>query len=524
MTSVAKALAKGLTTTVIFFLLAEIGLRGAYFVRNSLVEYVPLPYALGDNYGPIPPWLDALLILESDPTLIWKSEPDVRRTYLDVFGPVRTAQDRIALLRRFRPSVPAEFRDNPTWEIRLNSEGFRAGEISPAPQPSTIRIACIGDSWTYGMPVGENDTYPSRLASWLRVERPDVQYEVLNFGVLGYSSFQGLQLLKTRVLNRHPDIVVIGFGMNDSEVPGYRDKDMTSTASGGRRSMLARTKAAFTGAAESLESYKLLKYQALALTFRPKPISDYLKDSATTTGGTVDYDELEPWTRVSPHDYELNIREMIRLTRARGARVVLVDNELWEGSPYRATLKKIANAVGAPLVDSLALVADARRNIEKSLEARLDLAGRDHQLPPAPPGKTTVAFRVYRGDVTITKGLSIVGADPQLGALVPNTVAMHDDGTGGDQRAGDGVWTYTAAFSPATTVSYVYTNSGAPGQWEGLDVPYIRRADVPASPDGRPVYMPIETFGRVYMQGDGWHTDAAGYDAIGHAVARAIAR
>src|SRR5687767_6066557 len=99
MTSVAKALAKGLTTTVIFFLLAEIGLRGAYLVRNSMVEYVPLPYALGDNYGPIPPWLDALLILESDPTLIWKNEPDVRRTYLDVFSPVRTEQDRIALLR-----------------------------------------------------------------------------------------------------------------------------------------------------------------------------------------------------------------------------------------------------------------------------------------------------------------------------------------------------------------------------------------------------------------------------------------
>jgi hypothetical protein len=227
---------------------------------------------------------------------------------------------------------------------------------------------------------------------------------------------------------------------------------------------------------------------------------------------------------VSPHDYELNIREMIRLARARGAGVVLVDNELWEGSPYRAALKKIAHDVGAPFVDSLALVTDARRHIEKSLEARLDLAGRDQQLPPAAPGKTTVAFRVYRGAVTVPKALSIVGADPQLGALVPNTVAMRDDGSGGDQRAGDGVWTYTAALTPATTVSYVYTNSGTPGQWEGLDVPHVRRADVPESPDGSPVYMPIETFGRVYMQGDGWHTDAAGYDAIGHAVARVIAR
>ena len=81
---------------------------------------------------------------------------------------------------------------------------------------------------------------------------------------------------------------------------------------------------------------------------------------------------------------------------------------------------------------------------------------------------------------------------------------------------------YVAAFAPAKTVSYVYTNSGTAGQWEGLDVPHVRRAEVPPAPDGRALYLPIETFGRVYMQGDDWHTDAVGYDAIAHAVARAI--
>jgi hypothetical protein len=117
--------------------------------------------------------------------------------------------------------------------------------------------------------------------------------------------------------------------------------------------------------------------------------------------------------------------------------------------------------------------------------------------------------------------LSIVGVEPELGGLVPNTIAMRDDGTGGDQRAGDGVWSYLAAFPSARTVSYMYTNSGAAGQWEGLDVPHIRRAEVPAAA-GRTVYLPVETFGRVYMQGDDWHTDAVGYDAIAQGVARAI--
>jgi hypothetical protein len=226
---------------------------------------------------------------------------------------------------------------------------------------------------------------------------------------------------------------------------------------------------------------------------------------------------------VSPRDYEANIREMMQLASSRGARVVLVDNELWEESPYRAVLKKIAGDTGAALVDSLALVNRARAGIERDLETRLDLAPRDPRLPPAPAGKTTVVFRAFHGKVAVPKALAIVGADPQLGALAPNTVAMHDDGRDGDQRAGDGVWTYAAVFDAPAKISYVYTNSGAPGAWDGLDVPHIRRATVPSASGGEPVYLPIETFGRIYMQGDDWHTDAVGYDAIGRAVAEAIA-
>jgi len=34
---------------------------------------------------------------------------------------------------------------------------------------------------------------------------------------------------------------------------------------------------------------------------------------------------------------------------------------------------------------------------------------------------------------------------------------------------------------------------------EGLDIPHLRGVVVPASSDGA-VYLPIETFGRLYMQ------------------------
>jgi lysophospholipase L1-like esterase len=524
------AVLKSCLTTLIFFACAETVLRATYAVRSAFVRRVPLPYSVGDDYGPIPPWVDRMMILVPDDALIWRNLPNVRRTYVDIFSPAPSAAARTALLRRFMPTLPAEFRDSPTWSMSLDSHGYRNDEITAAKPPDATRVACVGDSWTFGMNVDQDRSYPSRLAANLLEMRPAWKADVVNFGVLGYSSFQGLQLMKSRVFDLHPDIVAIGFGMNDSEVAGYRDRDMVG---GSPPRLVTRAR----DAAKDLESYKLLNYLALTLRFRPKSIGDFLREQANDRGsGTVDYDAIEPWTRVSPRDYESNLREMIRLSREHGAAVVLVDNELWEESPYRPILRRISADTGAPLVDSLRLIAAAREKIERDLEGRLGLATaftparpQGRALPassgaraPDPAAGTQIVFRVSRGAYPVPRALSIAGTDPQLGNVEPNVVLMHDDGTGGDERAGDDVWSLAASFAPGTRLTYVYTNSGARGRWEGLDVPHLRNVTVPASSDGRPVYLPIETFGRVYMQADDWHTDATGYDLIARAVATAI--
>ena len=134
---------KSVATTVIFFLLLEIVLRVAYLGRNSLVTYVPLPYVVGDDYGRMPPWLDNLLILRPDDALIWKNIPNARRAYVDIFTPVWSDNDRIALLRRFAPWLPAAFRANPVWRIALNADGFRSPPIEKDKRAGAMRIACI---------------------------------------------------------------------------------------------------------------------------------------------------------------------------------------------------------------------------------------------------------------------------------------------------------------------------------------------------------------------------------------------
>jgi len=520
MMRVLRGAGKALLTTVIFFLIVEIGLRALYAGRNFFVEYIPLPYVVGDDYGPIPPWLDNQLILRPDPVLIWRNTPNARRAYVDIFTPAWSDADRMKLLRRFLPWLPPEFRGNPVWRIALNDEGFRTPPFPGGKTAGVLRIACIGDSWTFGMNVDQHEMYPARVDALLKERGRNV--EVMNFGILGYTSFQGLQLLKTRVMDLHPDVLVIGFGMNDSDVAGYRDKDVVKP---GPVSWRDRVKAVTSHS----EMIALLKYFALAMRFQPKNLGEFLKADAKADQGksnqTVNYDEMEAWTRVSPRDYEANLLEMISLARQQNARVVLLDNELWPESPYRAVLRRLSQQQNVPLVDRLQLIADERTKIERGLEARFHLAPASMPASAASAaagGDVPVVFRVFQDRYDVPRQMSIVGNHPALGNFSPNTVAMHDDGTSGDEHAGDKVWTYRAMLPAGTRVRYVYTNSGGQGKWEGLDLPHVREVQAVAQPGGAPMYLPVESFGRIYMQADNWHTDAHGYDLIAHAVVQAL--
>ncbi|MBM3813281.1 MAG: hypothetical protein FJW20_16775 [Acidimicrobiia bacterium] len=495
----------------------ELVLRATYWVRNLFVGAIALPYAVGDDYGPIPPWVDGLRILVPDEHLIWRNRPSLRRTYVDIFSPVPLESERTALLRQFIPTLPESLQGNPTWEISVNSDGFRDTEFPRSKPASSFRILCIGDSWTFGANVGQEEAYPQGLRKLLRGEYPGAPIEVFNLGVLGYSSFQGLELLKRKALAWQPDLLVVGFAMNDASVSGYRDKDMP----GQSETATFRTRVAQW--TEHVEFYKLLRYLALLVRYQPKSTGDRLKalrDSQTGEATAEQYAEWEPWTRVSMPDYEENIGEMIRLARTNNASILLLYNSL-EESPYRTSLKKLASRHNVPLIDSKAIIEEARQAIQQRLEAGLGLVD-PIPLTSGEAGETVVTFRVYAGKHPVPRAIYIAGTHPRLGDLVPNTVAMHDDGTQGDQRAGDKVWTYQAALPGGTKILYTYTNSGEQKKWEGLDVPGARRFT--AAEGAAHQVLPMATFGEILLKADTWHTNAAGYEMIAQAVLDSLKR
>jgi lysophospholipase L1-like esterase len=103
--------------------------------------------------------------------------------------------------------------------IRINSNGFRGEEISPEKKDGVTRIVCIGDSGTFGLWFGRRarrywDSYPEELSRILK-ENGYENVEVINTGVVGYTSSHTLRQLMTYSLALEPDILVARLGFND---------------------------------------------------------------------------------------------------------------------------------------------------------------------------------------------------------------------------------------------------------------------------------------------------------------------
>ena len=74
-------------------------------------------------------------------------------------------------------------------------------------------IVCFGDSITAGYAVRRG--FPSFWLESLRQKFPDSKIEMINSGISGDTSQDGLSRLDWAVLSYEPDLVTINFGIND---------------------------------------------------------------------------------------------------------------------------------------------------------------------------------------------------------------------------------------------------------------------------------------------------------------------
>src|SRR5262245_35952897 len=91
-------------------------------------------------------------------------------------------------------------------EQRINRRGYRGKAFGPK-TPESFRVICVGDSVIYGDSLGEEDTIPAVLEKLLQYRLPDRKVEVLNAGVLQYTSAESFAALALRGLDFSPDVV-----------------------------------------------------------------------------------------------------------------------------------------------------------------------------------------------------------------------------------------------------------------------------------------------------------------------------
>ncbi len=116
-----------------------------------------------------------------------------------------------------------------------NSLGYRDDEVSPTKPDGVFRVLMLGDSFTVGANVRQEEAYAQVLERLLNERRPTQQIEVVNTAVGGWEPFQYAQYYEHYGRQLQPDLIVIGFFVGNDAYNQLEKVEQLPTAILGRR-------------------------------------------------------------------------------------------------------------------------------------------------------------------------------------------------------------------------------------------------------------------------------------------------
>ena len=231
--------------------------------------------------------------------------------------------------------------------VTANSRGIRGGDEHAQEKPAGVRrIVVIGDSFTFGEGVDDQDTFPSQLQA-----RLGTGVEVINLGVHGYGHDQMLIRLREEGLRYAPDLVVLGYYADDvaRNVLSFRDYAKPRFVLRGESLVLTGSPVPTPGRALAREAIRPHLPELVAMAWR----------------------RLRPPPRPSPEGLRLMaaiVDEMRRVSASQGARFLIVDlpptDEIalpGEVGPSEAAVVDYARRRGVPICRTR---AELRRRLD----------------------------------------------------------------------------------------------------------------------------------------------------------------
>ena len=191
-----------------YLMSAEISYRkqGLMIIFGLLIVFVVVEIAANV-------WWQNMIHCELEENEIFQniSEEDKRQICVDLYN-----------LRIFeREIIPNQHYDT----ININSEGFRGKEISILKPDNTFRIVAVGGSTMFGAgSTSDETTIPAYLERMLKKQNFNFEIEVINAGIAGHYSTFELLMIKEKIVNYKPDLLIEYDGWND-----VRNKPLPST-------------------------------------------------------------------------------------------------------------------------------------------------------------------------------------------------------------------------------------------------------------------------------------------------------
>ena len=219
----------------------------------------------------------------ADPVLIWRGRPHYEAVYTYL--------------------VP-----NP---YKHNAYGLRDDELVDPKPAGTVRVVNVGDSSTWGLNLPEREaTYTDQLQRLLD-ERVNERWDIVNGGVVGYSSFQTLQLVRHWLDDLEPDVVTVYAGNNDPGPAVVGDVARVAATSGRLHGALYRNR------------FYLLLVKGLQHLRAAR-----IERERETLGERAEHESKAGFyragVRVSPDEHEANLRALVAFVREAGRRPILL--------------------------------------------------------------------------------------------------------------------------------------------------------------------------------------------------------